>query len=198
MLADDMGLGKCCTTIVASRLAKMQRVLVICPKSAIRDWLRELNEWHPAPGIIRTPPLKDYVPFRIGWLIINYEQLQAYATRLRKAEWDLIALDEAHYTKELQRRRSILVFGGTWKRQPYSALPSRKRLVITGTPVKNRLEEMHQLLQWLDSDTWGSTSKERDEFIDRYYEPYDVYGGPRIVTPDSKVLQSCPTRDLMT
>jgi SNF2 family DNA or RNA helicase len=192
LLADDMGLGKCCTTIVAARLARMQRVLVICPKSAIKDWLRELNEWHPAPGIIRTPPAKDYFTFGIGWLIINYEQLRRYATRLRREHWDLIVLDEAHFTKELVRRRSMLVFGGQWKGDFYPPLPSLKRLVVTGTPLKNRLEEIQQLLAWLDWDTW----RNRDQFINRYYAPFDAYGGDRIVTPDSKVLQSCPTRDL--
>jgi SNF2 family DNA or RNA helicase len=194
LLADDMGLGKCASTVVAARLARMRRVLVVCPKSAISDWVKELQEWHPFPGVIRTPKSTDFA-FRVGWLIINYEKLKYLAHVLRDetfGQWDLIVLDEAHYTKEIKRRRSILVYGGIWKGKHYPPLPSHKRLVISGTPIKNRLEEIQQQIAWLDGEAWG----DRDAMIDRYYEPLDEAGMPRIVTPDSKVLQHWRPQDL--
>ncbi len=45
VLADSMGLGKTATAVVAAFKARMRRVLVVCPKSALPDWLREI-----APG----------------------------------------------------------------------------------------------------------------------------------------------------
>jgi SNF2 family DNA or RNA helicase len=188
-----MGLGKCASAIVAAHKAKMRRVLVIAPKSAVADWLRELQDWHPYPGSIRTTRSRPRdLAFRTGWLIINYEKLKLLSKVLRVEPWDVIILDEAHYTKEIERRRSILIYGGVWKDIEYTPLESRKRLVVSGTPLKGRIEEIQQQLAWLD-DGWS----DRKAFIDRYYNDFDSMDGlERIETPSSRIVQSCETRDL--
>jgi SNF2-related domain len=50
VLADSMGLGKTATAVVAAFKARMRRVLVVCPKSELPDWLREIDDWHPRPA----------------------------------------------------------------------------------------------------------------------------------------------------
>ena len=92
--------------------------------------------------------------------------LERCAEELRRRRWDLLVLDEAHATKEPERRRTVLIHGGVWKGKAYRAIPARKALVITGTPMKNRVEEMFTTLNFLDPDNWP----DRDAFIDAHYE----------------------------
>ena len=143
LLADTMGLGKTATAVVAAYRARMHRVLVVCPKSAIPDWRRELDDWNSRPGVVRVLPRQPFFDFGVGWTIMNYEMLERFADDLRRRQWDLIVLDEGHATKEPSRRRTILIHGGgDWKDKPYRPIPARKALVISGTPLKNRVEEI--------------------------------------------------------
>ena len=183
LLADSMGLGKTASAVVAAKIARMRRVLVVAPKSAIPDWLRELRDWHPGAGVITLSPFA----FERGWVIINYELLERDADELRARPWDLLILDEAHATKEPSRRRTILVHGGTWSNAVFEPIPAGKTLVISGTPFKNRLEELFTTLHLLDPTTWPS----RDDFINEHYGTGYVVSGDRVV-------QNVPLRNLST
>ena len=123
---------------------------------------------------------------------MNYELLERRAQELRRRRWDLLVLDEAHATKEPERRRTILIHGGVWRGKAYSPIPARKALVVSGTPMKNRVEELFTTLSFLDRATWP----DRDEFIDSHYEPLTEGGEPRIVTEDGRVVQNVATRNL--
>ena len=192
VLADSMGLGKTATAVVAAFKARMRRVLVVCPKSAIPDWLRELDDWNPRPGVVRVLPRQPHLDFDIGWAITNYEMLERFSDDLRRRMWDLVVLDEAHATKEPSRRRTVLIHGGVWKDKPYRPIPARKALVISGTPMKNRVEEMFTTLNFLDPDNWP----DRDVFIDAHYEEETSNGDPRIVTAEGRVVQNVAPRNL--
>jgi SNF2 family DNA or RNA helicase len=115
LLADGMGLGKTASAVVAAARARMHRVLVVCPKSAISDWVREIDDWHARPGVVRVLPGQPHLDFGVGWALTNYEQLERFAADLRRRRWDLLILDEAQALKEPERRRTILVHGGVWK-----------------------------------------------------------------------------------
>jgi SNF2 family DNA or RNA helicase len=193
LLADSMGLGKTATAVIAARRAKMRRVLVICPKSAIPDWRREIDLWHPMPGVVRTFPQQPWTDFDNGWMLINYDMLARFAEELRSRAWDLLVLDEAHATKEPERRRTILIHGGVWNGKAYSPIRSKKALVISGTPIKNRMEELFNALNLLDPTSWP----DRDLFIDEYYEGCSNSGSPRSVIND-RVVQNVATRNLLS
>jgi SWI/SNF-related matrix-associated actin-dependent regulator 1 of chromatin subfamily A len=193
LLADSMGLGKTATAAVAAAHAGMNRVLVIAPKSALPDWRREVHDWVKYPAIVTTlRPGKSLFDFDYGWCLVNYELLERYAVDLRSRPWDLLILDEAHATKEPEARRTILVHGGVWGGKGYARIPSRKALVISGTPHKNRIEELYTTLNFLDPDRWP----DRDEFIDEFYESTTSDGMPRIVTQEGRVVQNVATRNL--
>jgi SNF2 family DNA or RNA helicase len=118
LLADSMGLGKTATSVVAARQAGYARVLVVCPKAAITDWQREIHDWHSAAGTVRVLRSGSGNNTRLnyhGWTISNFEMLERYAAELRRWQWDLIILDEAHALKEPEARRTILIHGGMWK-----------------------------------------------------------------------------------
>ena len=125
-----------------------------------------MDDWHPRPGVVRVLPRQPHLDFDIGWAMTNYEMLERFSDDLRRRRWDLVVLDEAHATKEPSRRRTILIHGGVWKDKAYRPIPARKALVISGTPMKNRVEEMFTTLNFLDPDNWP----DRDAFIDAHYE----------------------------
>src|SRR5258705_13691571 len=106
-----MGLGKTATAVVAAFRARMQRVLVVCPKSALPDWLREIDDWPPRPGVVRVLPDQPFFDFDTGWLAVNFELLERFADDLRRRRFDLIILDEGQATKEPSRRRTVLIHG---------------------------------------------------------------------------------------
>ena len=187
-----MGLGKTATAVVAAARARMHRVLVVCPKSAIPDWVRDIDDWHAGPGVVRVLPGQPHLDFGVGWALINYEQLERFATNLRLRGWDLLILDEGQALKEPERRRTILVHGGVWKDKAYSPIPTSKALVISGTPLKNRVEELFTTINFLDPDNWP----DRDAFIAEHYEETTEDGLPRIVTDDGRVVQNVSPRNL--
>jgi SNF2 family DNA or RNA helicase len=186
LLADSMGLGKTATAVNVAVLMQMDRVLVICPKSAIPDWRREIVDWDKRHGMIQH---RKSLAFRRGWTLINYEQLYRLRKQLRRhGEWDLIIVDEVQATKEPDRQRTSLIYGGQWPLddgEVHSPIPHRKALIISGTPLKNRIEELFNQLHFIDPIKWP----DRDAFLDAYYE------WPRIVTPEHKVVMT-PTRNL--
>ena len=192
LLADPMGLGKTASAVVAAARARMRRVLVVCPKSALPDWLREIDDWHPRPGVVRVLPHQPFFDFKIGWVATNYDLLERFADDLRRRGWDLIILDEGQATKEPSRRRTLLIHGGVWKGRAYPPIPASKALVLAGTPLKNRIEEIFTTLTFLDPAAWP----DRDAFINGYYEKATHTGEPRIVTADGRVVQNVAPRNL--
>jgi SNF2 family DNA or RNA helicase len=150
--------------------------------------MREIADWHPDPRRIRmltAESRKTSTKFEYGWALISYEQLERHAIDLRRQEWDLLVLDEGHAVKEPERRRSVLIYGGNWRGKTYSAIPARKALVVSGTPMKNRVEELFPLLHFLDPANWP----DRDEFIETFYES-------PLITPERRVVQNIPPRYL--
>jgi SNF2 family DNA or RNA helicase len=196
ILADSMGLGKTASAILAAAKAGLRRILVICPKSAISDWKREIEAWHPGCPMIDVPRnRRSWRKITYGVTLINYDILEQLSRELRLTEWDLIIQDEGHYTKEPTAKRSLLIYGGTWKRRKFTEIPSKYKLMISGTPFKNRIEELFDPLHWLDPIVWSDIEK---DFIDEYYEEYTDTQPQhrRIITPTKRVIQNVRPKNL--
>jgi SNF2-related domain/Helicase conserved C-terminal domain len=148
LLADDMGLGKTAQAIavchVLRRTGRVDRGLVIAPASLKPQWLREwqLFTGEPVEVVEGRPDERRsfYRRGQTGFRITNYEQV------LRDLEWirawspGIVVLDEAQRIKNWATKTA-----GTVKqlRPPY-------RLILTGTPMENRLEELASLFDWID------------------------------------------------
>jgi SNF2 family DNA or RNA helicase len=192
LLADSMGTGKTATAIIAANTFGMRRVLVICPKAAIGDWVRELHRWHTRlRNLIVLRAGQRWVSFQSGWVLLNYDLLDRYP-EIGETGWDLVICDEGQYLKEPLSKRTAMVFGGEWQGRTIPPISTRHALVISGTPCKNRIEELFTSLNFLDASNWP----ERDTFIDDHYEPINQHGQPRIVTYTGRVVQSAETRNL--
>ncbi len=148
LLADDMGLGKTTQAIAACHVlfakGRVHRGLVVVPASLKSQWLRE---WHdttdtPAAVVDGNPAerAKQYRGLRSGFLIVNYEQLLRDLDRIHALAPDIVVLDEAQRIKNWQTKTAVYV----------KSLCPRYRLVLTGTPMENRLGELASIFDWVD------------------------------------------------
>lgn len=148
LLGDDMGLGKTTQAVAAchalTNAGHVRRGLVITPASLKWQWLREWQSVTDVPAsIVEGSPAERhrmYRELRDGFLILNYELLLRDAEALRAIEADMVVLDEAQRIKNWATKTAASVKS---LRVPY-------RLVLTGTPMENRLEELASIYDWVD------------------------------------------------
>jgi superfamily II DNA or RNA helicase len=148
LLADDMGLGKtaqaiaCCNILRHSGRAR--RGLIIAPASLKPQWAREWAVFSDLPiHVVEGNPEERqaaYTARKEGFLIINYEQLLRDLEIVRHWGPDLVVLDEAQRIKNWATKTALTVKG----------LTPRYRLVLTGTPMENRIEELASIVEWVD------------------------------------------------
>ena len=152
ILADDMGLGKTIQAIgvaeLLSRLADIRRVLIVCPASLKSQWRSEIARFSGrqsqlvmGPGIERAEQYAGEAFFTI----CNYEQVMRDLTAIEQVPWDLIVLDEGQRIKNWESKTSNVI------RQ----LESPFRLILSGTPLENRLGELFTVVRFADEFLLG-------------------------------------------
>ncbi len=138
-LGDDMGLGKSRQTVVAARMAAGEgRVLIVCPASLRINWEREIRMVYPDAIVGMAGEDRISALYGCHWVIANYERLGGLVREIQ-LEFQVMAVDEAHYLKEHQAGRTRNAF--------VMATRIPRRYVITGTPLLNREIELHTLLR---------------------------------------------------
>jgi hypothetical protein len=148
LLADDMGLGKTAQATAACHAlwtaGRVQRGLLIVPASLKPQWLREWQLFTDAPAaIVEGGPDQRRAAYRSqrrGFLIANYEQVLRDLEAMHAWRPDVVVLDEAQRIKNWATKTAAYV----------KKLQPPYRLVLTGTPMENRLEELASLLDWVD------------------------------------------------
>jgi len=172
LIGDEPGLGKTIQAIGVANAIEAQRTLVICPASIRLNWQSEVREWSTLARPSTYPILKskDGVNPFSNYTFISYDLLrnEAIHEALMDIDWDLMVLDEAHYLKTTDAKRTRAVFGGGRDifKESFLAERAKKILALTGTPLPNRPRECYTLaraLNW-ESIDWQSY----DAFAYRY------------------------------
>jgi hypothetical protein len=152
ILADDMGLGKTIQGIgVAALLAKLadiKRVLVICPASLKSQWKSEIHRFSDLSSQIvlgNGAERNDQYQGDAFFTICNYEQVLRDLSAVETVPWDLIILDEGQRIKNWESKTSNVI------RQ----LDSPFRLVLSGTPLENRLGELFTVARFVNEELLG-------------------------------------------
>jgi hypothetical protein len=148
LLADDMGLGKTAQAIAAChalwRAGRVRRGLLVVPAALKPQWLREWRLFTEAPAaVVEGGPSQRRAAFeacRRGFLLGNYEQLIRDLEVVRAWSPDIVVLDEAQRIKNWATRTALTV----------KRLDPPYRLVLTGTPMENRLDELASIVEWVD------------------------------------------------
>jgi superfamily II DNA or RNA helicase len=141
ILADDMGLGK--TVEAMSVFGK--KVLVVCPTSVLPNWRAELGRFRPGlrVGVYHGPARKFDDTADVT--LTTYAILRLDSEDLSRRHFDTAVLDEAQAIKNPDSQVARAAF----------ALNADFRLVMTGTPVENRLDELWSLMHFANRGLLG-------------------------------------------
>jgi len=146
LLADDQGLGKTIQTCGLINNVKPKKILIICPSSLKQNWANELRKWIISTRHIsiiegrknefneKDPELSHQIT------IINYDIVH-YNKKGLSQDWDLIAIDEAHYLKNPDAKRTQAVLEICER--------SERVVAMSGTPMSNRPIELWPMLNGL-------------------------------------------------
>jgi len=152
VLADDMGLGKTIQGIgvaeLMSRHAPVSKVLVICPASLKSQWRIEIERFSNRSCQLVLGSAKDRPAQYEGdsfFTVCNYEQVLRDFLSIERVKWDLIILDEAQRIKNWEAKTSRVI----------KALKSPFALVLSGTPLENRLDELFSVVEFIDDRRLG-------------------------------------------
>ena len=154
ILADDMGLGKTIQAIGAAQLMneymQVQKVLVICPTSLKYQWQSEIEKFSTASAkVIEGNYLNRQQLYREEghlYKIVSYNMAVNDLELINTYQPDLIILDEAQRIKNWQTKVS----------QSIKKLQCKFALVLTGTPLENKLQELYSLVQFVNPLVLGS------------------------------------------
>ncbi|KAK9916056.1 hypothetical protein WJX75_007902 [Coccomyxa subellipsoidea] len=186
ILADDMGLGKTLQgisllwTLLQSGHALLggeplaKRVIICCPTSLVSNWDSECGKW--LKGRVRTLPLSessredvissisDFLRPNTMYqvLILSYETFRLHSERLKgENACDLLICDEAHRLKNDQ----------TLINKALDSLACKRRVLLSGTPMQNHLDEFYAMVNFCNPGVLGTPSQFR-----RHYEGPIVAG----------------------
>lgn len=173
ILADEMGLGKTVQSIsVLAYLAETHNIwgpyLVVTPASTLHNWQQEISRFVPEFKVLpywgngkdrkilrkfwdrKSLRYGKDAPFHV--LVTSYQLVVADAPYFQKMKWQYMILDEAQAIKSSQssRWKSLLSFS------------CRNRLLLTGTPIQNSMQELWALLHFIMPSLFDS----HDEFSD--------------------------------
>ncbi len=157
ILADDMGLGKTLQALTWLTWLKLHRsaeepfkCLVICPKSVMHVWTQEVARHSQLLTISTFDPssMTAFNWFEKGTdiLVANYSQLRINRSFFTELNWTVAILDEGQYIKNPQSQTAKTAY----------ALQSEYRIVITGTPVENRILDLWSLFAFAMPGLLGS------------------------------------------
>ena len=170
ILADDMGLGKTIQALAyliwlmeENEKAGIPKkpALVVCPKSVLDVWAGEAEKFAPH---IRVKILRnrddidvEEIQNRVDMLVLNYAQLRVCGEELGGIKWLTTILDEGQQIKNPDSKAAKCA----------RELDSQNRLVLTGTPIENRLLDMWSLMAFAMPGVLGSRAYFKKRFDKR-------------------------------
>merc|ERR1712038_1864228 len=153
ILADEMGLGKTIQTIaLLTYLMEMKKnmgpYLVIVPLSTLSNWTLEAAKWAPSMTTVAykgSPQLRRNIQVQMrankfNALVTTYEYVIKDKAILSKIRWKYMIIDEGHRMKNHHCKLTQIL---------NTFYTSNSRLLLTGTPLQNKLPELWALLNFL-------------------------------------------------
>lgn len=162
LLADEPGLGKTAESVLAASVADAYPLLVVVPNVVKMNWAREVQRWTPhRRATVISGSGADIDAFADGF-IVNYEILDRHLSWLSSIGLKGIAVDEAHFIKNLssQRSQNVLALASRVRQQTRDPL----LLALTGTPLINDVEDFDAIWRFLG---WTNGEKPGPELMEK-------------------------------
>ncbi|KAJ8350442.1 hypothetical protein SKAU_G00255720 [Synaphobranchus kaupii] len=170
ILGDEMGLGKTCQTIslllyTRGALGYKGPFLVLSPLSVMENWREEMERFAPGLSVLCYQGDKEKraelqrglnAGGRFHVLLTTYELCLNDASFLKRLKWKVLVVDEAH---RLKNQNSLL-------RRALTEFSVRFRVLLTGTPVQNNLQEVYSLLSFIQPPVFPEDMAE--DFVSSY------------------------------
>lgn len=170
VLADDMGLGKTLQTLTWLTWLKLNQpageppftCLVVCPKSVMHVWHREVETHSSLLKIVLfDPDVHSPATWQLDGadiLVANYSQLRSRRSLFHQITWTVTILDEAQYIKNPSSQTA----------KAARDLKSRYRIALTGTPVENKATDLWSIFAYAMPGLLGSKTS-----FTRHYKEND-------------------------
>lgn len=194
ILADEMGLGK--TVQAIAFLASLHHskklnkpVIIVCPTTIMKQWVSEFHRWWPAlrvailhstgAGLSRgtAKKLVRRVVNEGHVLITTYEGVQSYSEELLPVQWGYAILDEGH-----KIRNPDTAVAGYCKE-----LRTQHRIILSGTPIQNRLTELWSLFDFIYPMRLGTLQ----DFVIKIEDPIKKGGYAKASNLEKKTAGVC-------
>lgn len=161
ILADEMGLGKTlqCITVCYTLLKQgpygeriARRILIVTPSSLVENWNKEINKWLATERVYtyvvdaKHKPKQFTAAAHIPFFIISYEMLVSNFDDIKSLNFDIIICDEGHRLKNNNIKAAVLL----------NQIDCKRRIILTGTPIQNDLQEFHSLIDFVNPGVLGS------------------------------------------
>jgi len=193
ILADEVGLGKTIEAgiVISQYWAERRRsILIIAPSSLRQQWQQELHEKFLIPSAILEPKTKDMLLSPSGTrssqvLICSYEFALRHEASLLKA-WDLVVADEAHRLRNYWTGKAKAA-----EAVAHIVRGTHKTVLLTATPLQNKLEELFGLVSIFDPGYFFSL----DAFRERYVKNRDRGGDDDLVERVATISKRTLRRD---
>ncbi len=162
ILADEMGLGKTVQAIATAELLRrecfVEQVLVLCPTTLKYQWKREIERFTGAEVLLidgtpeqRRELLTTTAPYKIA----SYSSINQDLKEMQELSTDMVIMDEVQRLKNwnTQIARSV------------RRIQSRYSLILSGTPLENRLEELYSIVELVDQFLLSPYYLFRDRYL---------------------------------
>ncbi|KAM5280819.1 DNA repair and recombination protein RAD54B [Ctenodactylus gundi] len=167
ILADEMGLGKTlqCISLIWTLQCQgpyggkpvIKKTLIVSPGSLVNNWRKEFQKWLGSERIKvfivdQDHKIEDFIKSTFySVLIISYEMLLRSLDQVKNIKFDLLICDEGHRLKNSAIKTTTALI----------SLMCEKRVILTGTPIQNDLQEFFALIDFVNPGILGSLSSYR-------------------------------------
>ncbi len=153
ILADEMGLGKTVQTLAFIAQRNIQRTLIVAPASVVPNWMSEIARFVP-----QTPCFANggIINGGSGIFVLSYQRALRLLKEIEDTSFDVVVLDEGQFVKNVQTKTAVALRKSS----------SRMRLVLTGTPIENSVNDLWAHLTFTNESLNGPFNRLSRRFSD--------------------------------
>ncbi|KAA1065260.1 helicase [Puccinia graminis f. sp. tritici] len=183
ILADEMGLGKSIQAIsllwtllrqnpISGQGPVIKRAMIVCPVTLVKNWKREIHKWlgRSRLNVFTADGKCDFKQFTCSLyynvLVIGYEKLRTLSKEVNSIypPIGLIIADEGHRLRSIEAKTT----------QALRSLKTKRRVVLSGTPIQNNLTEYYAMVDFVNPgilDDYRTFKKKFEQPILKSREP---------------------------